>query len=37
MAARSLLTSGIHRQAFHAQRTGAGRLQAKEGPAGAAI
>ena len=37
MAARSLLTSGIHLKAFHAHRTGAGRLQAKEGPTGAAI
>ena len=27
---------GVHSQRCHAQRTGAGRLQAKEGPAGAA-
>ena len=33
---RTCRCPGVHRQGRHAQRTGAGRLQAKEGPAGAA-
>ncbi len=30
---KELVDAGVHSQTCHAQRTGAGRLQAKEGPA----